>query len=418
VDDAASVGFVRPEARMLAASATRRSTEKGTYMRLKRFRGLTLLLLFTLSAAPVQAQTRSKWTPEEATAWHENTGWLVGANFGPAYAINQLEMWQAETFDLAAIDKELQWAEDLGMNSMRVFLHHLLWEQDKDGLLKRMNEFLEVADKHKIRIMFVLFDSVWDPNPQLGPQRAPKQGLHNSGWVQSPGASDLMKRHRHPLLEAYTTGVIRAFKDDPRVVVWDVWNEPDNMNDNSYGKNGLKQEPPGKVEVTSELLKKSFSWARSAGPSQPITSGLWIKNRAVNPGRMIPLERIQLEESDVISYHSYGNLAEMKEWVAAMKPYKRPLLCTEYMARPVGSQFDPILGYLKSEGIAAYNWGFVQGKTNTIYPWDSWQKPYATEPPKWFHDIFRTDGTPYDVKEVEYIKSVTKGATKQPLPKL
>jgi len=154
-------------------------------------------------------------------------------------------------------------------------------------------------------------------------------------------------------------------------------------------------------------LKKSFAWAREAGATQPLTSGLWIKGRAVEPSKMIPIEKIQLEESDVVSFHSYGNLDEMKQWVAALRKYDRPLLCTEYMARPVGSTFNPILGYLKSESIAAYNWGFVAGKSNTIYSWDSWQKAYADEPPRWFHDIFRTDGTPYDMKEVEYIKQTT-----------
>jgi hypothetical protein len=371
------------------------------------------LLLFAFAIlssldSQASAQTRERWTEDKAAAWRQQTGWLVGANFGPAYAINQLEMWQADTFDLKAIDKELGWAESLGMNSMRVFLHHLLWEQDKEGLLKRMDQFLEVADKHKIRIMFVLFDSVWDPNPKPGKQRAPKQGLHNSGWVQSPGAHDLTHRDRHGLLEAYTKGVIHRFKDDKRVVVWDLWNEPDNHNDNSYGKNGTKEEPAGKMEITLDLLRKTFDWARSENPSQPLTSGLWIKNRAVTPSKMIPIEKLQLDQSDIISFHSYGNKAEMKEWIAAMKSYKRPISCTEYMARPMQSTFDPILGDLKAEGVDAYNWGFVQGKTNTIYPWDSWKKPYDQEPPRWFHDIFRTDGTPYDLKEVEYIKSVTK----------
>ncbi len=235
---------------------------------------IVLLLALAVGAlvTPALGQTRSKWTLEEAAAWQEGTGWLVGANYGPATAINQLEMWQAETFDLATIDRELQWAEDLGMNSMRFFLHHLLWEQDSAGLLDRMNQFLHVADKHRIRVMFVLFDSVWDPHPRLGKQREPRQGLHNSGWVQSPGADDLMKRHRHPLLEAYTKGVIARFRDDARIICWDIWNEPDNPNDNSYGRNGSRTEPAGKLEMTAELLQKSFAWARAAGPSQPITS--------------------------------------------------------------------------------------------------------------------------------------------------
>src|SRR5688500_16513255 len=193
--------------------------------------GLLCGLLVLVNAAA----GRERWTPEKAQAWGRDTPWLVGANYAPASAINQLEMWQADTFDAAQIDKELGWAESLGFNSVRVFLHHLLWEQDREGFLKRLDHFLTIAEKRKVGVMFVLFDSVWDPNPQLGTQRAPQKGVHNSGWVQSPGAADLKDPERHKLLEAYVKGVVGRFKDDKRVQVWDVWNEPDNMNDNSYG---------------------------------------------------------------------------------------------------------------------------------------------------------------------------------------
>jgi len=368
---------------------------------------LACFVVALVFATATFTHARDRWTTGQAKNWQEKTGWLVGANFAPAYAINQIEMWQKETFDPAAIDRELGLAAGLGMNTMRVFLHHLVWEEDPQGFLNRVDEFLALCHKHNVRPMIVLFDSVWDPHPKTGKQRAPQKGLHNSGWVQSPGAKDLTDPARHLLLEAYVKTIIGHFKDDHRIIAWDLWNEPDNMNDSSYGKNKLKQEPPNKQELTTALLKKSYGWARSVNPSQPLTSGLWIKGRAVDPKKHIPIEKIQLEESDIISYHSYGNLDEMKEWVAAMKKYDRPLLCTEYMARPVGSTFDPILGYLKSENIAAYNWGFVAGKSNTIYPWDSWQKPYDAEPPRWFHDIFREDGTPYDEKEVAYIRSIT-----------
>jgi hypothetical protein len=358
-----------------------------------------------LLATPAMA--RERWTKEEADAWHKKTGWLVGANFGPAYAINQLEMWQADTFDIEAIDRELALAESLGFNSMRVFLHHLLWEQDPEGFLKRLDQYLEVADKHNIGTMFVLFDSVWDPNPQIGKQREPKLGLHNSGWVQSPGARDLMNRNRHELLQNYVRGVVTRFKDDPRVQVWDLWNEADNLNGNSYGEGNLKQEPSGKQKMVEELLPQVFAWARECDPIQPLTSGAWVHNRIGDPAKLIPIERTMLEESDVITFHSYGKPDELADWVKHLRRYDRPLLCTEYMARPAGSTFDPAMGYLKEQGIGAYNWGFVAGKTNTIYPWDSWQKPYPAEPETWFHDIFRADGTPYRAEEVDYIRKIT-----------
>jgi hypothetical protein len=374
---------------------------------MKSNRACLVGLLCSLAMAG-SAMGRERWTEEQAKQWGERTPWLVGANFVPASAINQLEMWQAETFDPQQIDKELAWAESLGFNSMRVFLHHLLWEQDRQGLLERMDQFLEIAGRHKIGVMFVLFDSVWDPHPKLGKQRDPQPGVHNSGWVQSPGVADLRDKSRHALLEAYVKGVVGRFKDDPRVQVWDLWNEPDNLNANSYGKNKLKVEAADKQALVLHLLPQTFQWARAAEPSQPLTSGLWLGVHKADPSRLFPIERVQLAESDVISFHSYGRLPDVKIWVENLRRRNRPLLCTEYMARPQGSTFDPVLGYFKEQGIAAYNWGFVAGKSNTIFAWSTWQKPEPSpEPAVWFHDIFRRDGTPFDAKEVEYIRRVT-----------
>lgn len=362
-----------------------------------------LLLLVVLFLSPTAfAQDLGPWPPEKANQWYEKTGWLVGANYGPANAINQLEMWQPDTFDLRQIDKELAWAESLGFNSMRVFLHHLLWEQDSKGFLERMDKFLEVADRHRIGVMFVLFDAVWDPNPELGPQREPRKHLHNSGWVQSPGHKILRDRSKHDSLKPYVVGVVGRFKDDRRVHVWDLFNEPDNINRPAY----IGAEPNNKMELSTELLKKTFQWAREAGPTQPLTAGVWI-GQWPDPAKLSMIEKLSLEQSDVISFHSYDNLDKLKQCVNNLKRYDRPILCTEYMARPNGSTFDPHLGWMKENKVSAYNWGFVQGKTQTIYPWDSWTKEYKAEPPVWFHDIFRTDGTPYRPEEVEYIRKVT-----------
>jgi hypothetical protein len=141
-------------------------------------------------------------------------------------------------------------------------------------------------------------------------------------------------------------------------------------------------------------------------PAQPLTSGVWIGNWG-DETKLSAMERCQLEGSDVISFHNYGPLEDAKKCVENLRRYQRPILCTEYMARPQGSRFEPILGYFKGQAVGAYNWGFVDGKTQTIYPWDSWRTNYTAEPPVWFHDIFRRDGKPYDAKEAAYIKSVT-----------
>lgn len=368
-------------------------------MNRRTFAYFALLLLLVTSVCP--AGTR-RWTPQEANEWHKNQPWLVGSNFIPSTAINELEMWQADTFDLPTIDRELGWAEGLGFNTVRVFLHNLLWKQDADGLLKRMDQFLAVADRHHVTVIFVLFDACWDPYPKLGRQREPKPGLHNSGWVQAPGREYLEDRSKWGELEAYVGGVVRHFKDDQRIIAWDVFNEPDNANDSSYGK----EEPANKVALTTELLRQEFNWCRYANPSQPLTSGPW-KGTWGDPKKLSEMERVQLYQSDVISFHCYGQLPEMREAVEHLRRYDRPLLCTEYMARPRGSTFHAILPYLKEQKVAAINWGFVSGKTNTIYPWDSWQHPYASEPEIWFHDVFRSDGKPYDQAEVQEIRGLT-----------
>lgn len=343
-----------------------------------------------------------RWSEQQAESWQRDHGWLVGCDFLPSSAINQLEMWQAESFDPVTIDRELGWARSIGFNSLRVYLHHMLWEQDADGFLQRMEQFLDIAERHEIGVMFVLFDSCWDPAPSLGPQRAPKPHVHNSGWVQSPGVEVLQDSTKHAALQDYVVGVVQHFRDDRRIHAWDVWNEPDNTNRSSYGA----REPANKVDLVLPLLEKSFVWARQAQPTQPLTSGLWVGTWP-DPEQLSPTERIQLSHSDVISFHNYSDLESLKQCVQNLQRYHRPLLCTEYMSRGNGSTFDPHLEYLKQQGVAAYNWGLISGKSQTIYPWDSWTRQYDAEPELWFHDIFRLDGTPYRQEEVDYIRRVT-----------
>jgi hypothetical protein len=360
------------------------------------------LLLAVFSVGLGTEESYPRWSEEKAQAWRQKTGWLVGCDFLPSTAINQLEMFQADTFDLAAIDRELGWAQSIGFNCVRVYLQDLLWQQDSAGFLKRLDQFLGVSDRHGIGVVFVLFDSCWDPFPTIGKQRVPRPHVHNSGWVQSPGARILLDPSRQPALKDYVVGVVGRFRDDPRVRAWDIWNEPDNMNRPAY----VEHEPLNKVELVLPLLKQAFAWAREAKPSQPLTSGVWIGTWP-DPQKLSPTEQIQLSQSDIISFHNYNDLASLKEAVAHLKRYHRPLLCTEYMSRGNGSFFDPNLGYLKSQGVGALNWGLVEGKSQTIYPWDSWTKQYDREPDPWFHDIFRReDGTPYRSEEVAYIKDV------------
>lgn len=352
------------------------------------------ILLFALLAAcknssPTEVATRTVepreiWSKEKAAEWYESKPWLRGADFLPSTAINQLEMWQEESFDTATINRELGWAEEIGMNSMRVYLHHLAWEIDPDGFKDRMEKYLDIANRNNVSTLFVFFDDCWNPTYKAGKQPEPKPGIHNSGWVRDPG--DLLHSDTTLFvsLEAYVKDVLNHFRDDERIVLWDLYNEPGNS---GYGNKSLP------------LLKKVFRWAREVNPSQPLSVGVWNKE-------LVDLGKFQLENSDVITYHNYSDRLTHKQWIDSLRSFGRPLICTEYMARTRNSLFKDILPLLKEENIGAYNWGLVAGKSNTIYAWDK-PMPDGREPEVWFHDIFRKDGTPYDVNEVRLIKELT-----------
>jgi Cellulase (glycosyl hydrolase family 5) len=370
------------------------------YRNIRRFAIAAMLLALTAVTAEAKpAAKRVRWSEEAAKAWYAKQPWLVGSNYIPANAINQLEMWQAESFDPQRIDLELGWAESIGMNTMRVFLHDLLWQEDAAGFQKRIDTFLAIAAKHHIKPLLVLFDSCWDPNPHLGKQHAPIPGVHNSGWVQSPGGAALQDKLQRPRLEAYAKGVVGAFASDDRILGWDLWNEPDNEN-GAYKKEEITNKP----EIARELLPLVFEWAREANPRQPLTSGVWRGDWS-SAEKLGPVERIQIEGSDVVSFHNYDKPSEFEDRVRSLGQYHRPIICTEYMARSNGSFFEGSLPIAKRYQIGAINWGFVAGKTQTYYPWDSWQHPYTDRQPTiWFHEVLRNDGQPYEPEEVAFIR--------------
>ncbi|QCR21176.1 cellulase family glycosylhydrolase [Pontibacter sp. SGAir0037] len=344
---------------------------------------------------------REIWSAEKANNWYQEQDWLVGSNFIPSNAINQLEMWQAESFDTATISKELGWAASIGMNTARVYLHDLPYQQDSAAFLNRIDTFLSIADRHQIKPLLVFFDSCWDPFPKPGRQREPKPHVHNSGWVQSPGAEALKDSSQYPRLERYVKGVVKHFADDSRILGWDIWNEPDNDTGPSY----KAVELPNKTDYVLPLLEQAFVWARSANPSQPLTSGVWLGDWSAH-AKLSPIQKVQLEQSDVISFHNYDGPEEFEKRIGWLQRYNRPLLCTEYMARPNGSTFEAFLPIAKKNRVAMFNWGLVDGKTQTKYAWDSWVKQYTAEPETWFHDIFRKDGTPYQPQETALIKEL------------
>jgi hypothetical protein len=323
------------------------------------------------------------WNIEKAQAWYREHDWMTGANFLPSTAINQLEMWQAQSFDPATINRELGWAQDIGFNTMRVFLHSVAWKQDPEGFKNRVDRYLRIADSNGIKTIFVFFDDCWNKIPVAGRQPDPKPGIHNSGWVQDPGQPLSNDTTLFPGLERYVKDVMTRFRQDKRVLLWDLYNEPGNS---------------GKRDSSLPLLRKVFEWARAVNPEQPISVGLWAWD-------LENLNSFQLLNSDIVTYHNYEEPQWHQRVIELLKASGRPLICTEYMARTRNSRFHNVLPLMKRHNVGAINWGFVSGKSNTIYAWDT-PIPDASQPVEWFHDIFFPDGTPYRHDEVNLIKKL------------
>ncbi|GFG99134.1 cellulase family glycosylhydrolase [Mycobacterium timonense] len=372
---------------------------------MERRTALKLPLLLAAGAAVTRvprasAEEAGRWSPDRANRWYQAQGWLVGANYIPASAINQFEMFQADTFDPRRIDTELGWAQFYGHNTARVFLHDQLWAADQRGFQTRLGQFVDIAARHRIKPLFVFFDSCWDPQPRAGRQRAPRPGVHNSGWAQSPGAERLGDPRYVPVMRDYVTAVMTQFRNDNRVLGWDLWNEPDNPA-NQY----RKTERSDKDQLVANLLPQVFRWARAVDASQPLTSGVWRGDWGQPQGRSA-ISDIQLANSDVVTFHSYAEPAGFESRINELTPLGRPILCTEYMARPRGSTVQSILPVAKRHNVGAINWGLVAGKTQTYFPWETWDHPATTVPKVWFHDLIRPEGRPFQDIEVLTVRKL------------
>ncbi|HHV59323.1 MAG TPA: cellulase family glycosylhydrolase [Clostridiaceae bacterium] len=325
---------------------------------------------------------KGRWSREKAWLWYNSRPWICGFNYLPSTAVNSTEMWQKDSFDEATIDKELRWASEYGYNSCRVFLQFIVWNHDPEGYKKRMGRFLEIADSHGISTTFILFDdcAFSGKEPYLGKQNDPIPGVHNSGWTPSPGPSIADDESMQGKLEAYVKDILSGFSDDKRVLMWDLYNEPGNSD---------------RKEKSLDLLKNAFLWAREVCPCQPLTSGVWNCQAT---------EKACIENSDIITFHCYENYDKTTEKIKKFKSEGYPVINTEWMARKFDSLIKTHLPLFKEENVGCYQWGLVQGKTQTYYPWGS--VPGSPVPEVWFHDVLTPDGTPYDQEEMEVVKEI------------
>ncbi len=348
--------------------------------------------LLSYSCCNVQSrQPAERWSEDKANAWYESQPWPVGVNYVAATAINQFEMWQKETFDPKTMEVEMGRAEELGFNTVRIFLHDMVWEADPDGFKKRIDTFLNICKNHRIKVIMTFFTNGGKfENPKLGPQPESIQGVHNSQWIQSPGAAKVNDPSQWGVLEQYVKDILTTFKDDDRILMWCLYNEPENL------RKGAQSLP---------LLRAVFKWAREVNPSQPLTSPTWILPGKHGTRTALDIVCFLGENCDVMSFHCYQGPEEMEQYIKMFRRFNRPMICQEYMGRPKSTFFD-IMPILKRERVGAISWGLTTGKCNFHLQWSS--KAGDPEPKIWFHDIFRMDGTPYDPKEIEFIKQYTK----------
>ena len=346
-----------------------------------------------VSAAPSEADGESaRWSQEKANAWYANQPWPCGFNYVPANAISYTEMWMPYAFDPELIDRELGLAEEVGFNCLRVVLPFVVWEHDPEAFKQRLNDFLEICDNRGVKVMFTLFDDcafgsdIKLRNPWYGKQPEVLVGWYANGWTPSPGHDMVRDSETWPRLEAYVKDVISSFKDDERVWVWDLYNEPTNG---------------GLGDTSLPLVSKVFEWAREVAPSQPLTVGVW-KGTA--------LHDIVFAESDIITFHSYGPGIGVARQIQALKVHGRPIINTEWLNRNMGSRVESCLPVFVEENVGAMHWGLVNGKTQTHLHW-GW-KPGKGEPEVWQHDLFHGDHTPYDENELMLFKKAIRGANK------
>ena len=329
-----------------------------------------------------------KWSIEKANEWYKNIGWVVGFNYVTSTAVNSTEMWQFDTFDIETINKELAVAAEMGFNSCRVFLQFLVWESERNGFLDTFDKFLAIACKHGISVMPILFDDcAFSGNePFLGKQHDPVTGVTNSRWTPSPGSVIADDPEKIGVLEEYVQSIVKRFGDDSRVLMWDVYNEPGNN---------------GRGEKSILFLQNAFDWVRKCDPVQPVTAGAWDRDKQT------AWDTECLALSDVISFHDYESIGRTKEHVAFLREFERPIFCTEWLLRQNNNTFMIHLEFFKKNNISAYNWGLVEGKTQTYLSWVQENNPVEGLPDLWQHDLFYKDLTPYNPNEIDLIKKLT-----------
>lgn len=361
----------------------------------------------------IEALRLLRWPADEAQAWCEARPWLCGFNFLPSTAVNFIDMWQRETFDAETIERELRWARDIGFNTLRTNLPFGVWQADRDGLVERVDRFLAIADGSGLSTMLCLMDDCGfsGDGPVLGPQPDPLPGVHNSRAVASPGRRVVMTPSAWIGVEAYVRDLVTHFAADPRILAWDVYNEPGNLM--IFAPDGEHAFDSRLEAFSHRLMIEAFSWCRDVGPSQPLTVAAWrVPSFGEEPAAFYEneIDRTALALSDIVSFHAYTSSRRVARIIEQLRAFRRPILCTEWMARQAGSRIEDQLSLFHRERVGAFQWGLVNGRTQTHIPWPTVISPAVSTKGEesWFHDLLGADGKPYREAETREIRRLTK----------
>lgn len=353
----------------------------------------------------------AQWSKEKANAWYDARPWITGFNFYPSTTINQTEIWQEYDHERVFTDmgKELALAQSLGLNSLRTLFPFELWRVKPEVFFRHVDEFLTLCDSFGITVMPVLFDDCCTPRAQyqpmqFGPQPDPEPGYFGGSHVtcfensdemgynvtDDPGMEDVMRAYIHQLAEHY--------RDDPRIIMWNIWNEPGNS---------------GRGSKSLPMMRKVFQFMREEDVSQPLTADVF----AAMPGFPFPdeymkdprieseIELAALELSDVITFHYYGDYVHTRNYIRSLQALGRPIICDEWLHRPMRSFIQTHLPLFKRERVGSYFFGFVNGKMQFNEPWEYLKVRQDMDFKLWMHDIFHKDFRPYDEEEIAVLKA-------------
>ncbi len=349
----------------------------------------------------------TKWTEEKANEWYKTKGWLRGCNFIPSVCANRADMWQAYDCErhFAVAEKELKLCKEIGFNTIRIFLEFNVWLAEHDSFMANLERFITLADSLGISILMGLTSEAQLPRggsyipKKLGEQEY-AWGYHQGRWPLTEEQKALTPYHFAELPEVsekfyeMVREVVGKYAQDNRIIVWNVYNEP------------------GVVirERAIPILERMFAECRALDPIQPLCADVYYSYYSYDKIETAA-EKVALDLSDIISFHSYMAYDLMVPQIKELKKLNRPIFMTEWLSRTSWSTVEDLYPLFYLENIACYCWGFVLGKTQTNEPWeDYWNHFYSGDPKakydfgRWMHDLFRPNYRPYIPEEIELIK--------------